>query len=378
MNSISIRFKMELNIWLVSLCTIILLTYHYLKKKTSYWADRGVPFVKPELFFGNMRGVTTKVPSSQRWLECYNELRDRKSPIGGLYIFTDPVAMALDLDLLRNIFVKDFQYFKNHGTYLNESAEPLTATLFNLEDDNWKFLRSKMSPTFTSGKMKQMFPTIRDVGDQLKDRLVEVTKTDSVVEFKELLRLFTTDVICSTAFGVESNTLKNENQEFLEIEDLIFGNSKVTAFKFVVLLRFPKILQLLRINFWPKRVEDFIMSMVGGIVKHREESFTDRKDFMNLLLQLKNNGVLDNDNNGNVDAQKISFNQLAAQVFQFFIAGFETSSSTLVFCFYELAMNQDIQQRAREEIQQIKENYNGEATYESVAEMTYLDQVING
>lgn len=363
--------------WLVSVCSIAILVYHYLKRKTTYWSDRGVPFVKPELFFGNMRGVTTSVHSSEIWVKCYNELKGQKSPIGGLFMYTAPVAMALDLDLLRNIFVKDFQYFRNHGTYLNEKDEPLTGHMFSAEDDQWKFLRTKLSPTFTSGKMKQMFPTVKEVADQLRDHLLEMDSENRVVDFKELLCLFTTDIICSTAFGIESNSLRNPNGEMREIEKLIFGHSKWQTLKFLVLFKFPQIGKWLGVKIIHKRVREFMMSMVGGIVKHREEHYTDRKDFMNLLLQLKNNGVLDGEMEGAASG-KLTLDQVAAQVFLFFIAGFETSSSTLTFCFYELAMNPDIQQRAREEIQEVIERNHGEVTYESLAEMTYLEQVING
>lgn len=45
---------------------------------------------------------------------------------------------------------------------------------------------------------------------------------------------------------------------------------------------------------------------------------------------------------------------------------------------YELAYRQDIQDRLRREVEKVLENHEGEVTYESLAEMTYLDQVVNG
>jgi len=49
----------------------------------------------------------------------------------------------------------------------------------------------------------------------------------------------------------------------------------------------------------------------------------------------------------------------------------------MTFCTYELALNQDIQDRLREEIEEVLENYNGEVTYDAIAEMKYLDMVLN-
>ena len=69
---------------------------------------------------------------------------------------------------------------------------------------------------------------------------------------------------------------------------------------------------------------------------------------------------------------------IAAQAFVFFIAGFETSSTTMTFCLYEMACNPDIQSRLREEIDAVLSKYDGKITYEAINEIDYLDKVING
>jgi cytochrome P450 family 6 len=69
---------------------------------------------------------------------------------------------------------------------------------------------------------------------------------------------------------------------------------------------------------------------------------------------------------------------IAAQAYIFFVAGFETSSATMTFCLYELALNPDIQERVRSEINAVLEKYGGNITYESIFEMKYLDKVVNG
>lgn len=69
---------------------------------------------------------------------------------------------------------------------------------------------------------------------------------------------------------------------------------------------------------------------------------------------------------------------LASQAFVFFIAGFETSSMTMSHALYELALNQKVQDKLREEIQQEYEKYDGNLTYENVKKLTYLDKVFKG
>lgn len=69
--------------------------------------------------------------------------------------------------------------------------------------------------------------------------------------------------------------------------------------------------------------------------------------------------------------------EAAAQAFIFFLAGFETTSTTISFALFEMAINQNIQDKARQEVDKIFERYQS-VTYESVMEMTYLDTVIFG
>lgn len=69
---------------------------------------------------------------------------------------------------------------------------------------------------------------------------------------------------------------------------------------------------------------------------------------------------------------------LTAQAVVFFVAGFETSSSTMAFSLYELAQNQEIQDKLRQEIRKMDEKNNGVLTYTDIKEMKYLDKVFKG
>lgn len=74
----------------------------------------------------------------------------------------------------------------------------------------------------------------------------------------------------------------------------------------------------------------------------------------------------------------ITLNELTAQVFVYFLGGFETSASGTSYALYSLAANQDVQNRARDEIIKTLENYDGVLCYDAVADMTYLQQIVEG
>ncbi|KAH0813543.1 hypothetical protein GEV33_009247 [Tenebrio molitor] len=73
----------------------------------------------------------------------------------------------------------------------------------------------------------------------------------------------------------------------------------------------------------------------------------------------------------------LTMNELAAQAFVFFLAGFETSSNTMTFCLFELVSNPDIQEKLPQEVKDILDKYDNKLTYGGVIEMHYMEKVIN-
>lgn len=71
-------------------------------------------------------------------------------------------------------------------------------------------------------------------------------------------------------------------------------------------------------------------------------------------------------------------NLLAANCFIFFAAGFETTASTICYCLYELAMNQEIQIKLRRKIMKKLNKNNGKLSYDILSDMKYMEMVING
>lgn len=69
---------------------------------------------------------------------------------------------------------------------------------------------------------------------------------------------------------------------------------------------------------------------------------------------------------------------MAAQAFVFLAAGFETAASTTSFVLYELARHPEVQQRLRREVDETAEKHGGQITFQSLQEMTYMEQVVNG
>ncbi|RZB40440.1 p450 domain containing protein, partial [Asbolus verrucosus] len=263
-------------------------------------------------------------------------------------------------------------------------VDPLNGHLFNLEDAKWRNMRIKLTPTFTSGKMKMMFQTLADCAVGLKDIMDDSAVNQRPVDIKEMLGRFTTDIIGSVAFGIECNSLKDPDALFRKYGRKVFEvESNLERLRVLALVVLPRILlKAMKYKFTKTDVEQFFMKAIRDTVEYREKNNIYRKDFMHLLLQLKNRGsVADDgkitDEHGRTEEKALTMNELAAQAFVFFLAGFETSSTTMTFALYELAANPHVQEKLRHEINKVLEKHDGKLTYDGMMEMTYMENVLH-
>lgn len=105
----------------------------WLRKTFSYWEDRGVVFVKPNFLYGNFKGVSYEYHVSER-LQEYYELFKNKAKIVGLYVFTVPVILVTDLDIVKEVMVNHFNVFNSRGEYVNKE-DPLSLHLLALDGE---------------------------------------------------------------------------------------------------------------------------------------------------------------------------------------------------------------------------------------------------
>jgi len=172
-------------------------------------------------------------------------------------------------------------------------------------------------------------------------------------------------VIGNVAFGLESNSLLNPDSTFRKMGLKFFNFDRKRQLKAFAAISFQNIANLLKVSLTPDDVSDFFISTIRDTVDYRKKNKIERKDFLDLLMKVRNDG------------KELSLNEMTAQSFLFWIAGFETSSSTATFCLYLLSINQDIQEKLRDDIKTTLSKYNNEITYDGMMEMKYLQMVID-
>ncbi|XP_029670025.1 probable cytochrome P450 6a20 [Formica exsecta] len=265
----------------VFIITLSVVYIYYKYVLLNYWRKKGVFYVEPTVPAGNLTPyVTGKVSVGELFRDAYMKYKDHR--VFGMYAFFKPNLVIADLDLIRTVLAKEFGSFHDRGMFCNEKIDPLSGHLFLLPGKKWRNLRVKLTPTFTSGKIKQMFMILKECGEEFAKNLEN----------------------------------KAQMRDCIEIKDIF---ASVSA-------------------------QDYSEIMIS---------------YLNLAT-----------------VNKLTMLEAAAQAYVFFLAGFETSSTTATYCLYELAQHQGIQDKIRQEIDEMLKQHGG-LTYNAVNEMIYLHKVVN-
>ncbi|XP_011702929.1 PREDICTED: cytochrome P450 6d3-like [Wasmannia auropunctata] len=151
----------------------------------NFWHKRGVFYVKPVVPTGNVtKLVTGKLQTGVFFHDAYMKYKVHRA--FGMYTFFKPNLVVADPDLIRTVLTKEFKSFHDHGMYCNEKIDPLSGNLFLMSGKKWRNMRVQMTPTFTSVKIKQMFPILKECGEQLAKYLERKAQMRDSVEMKDI------------------------------------------------------------------------------------------------------------------------------------------------------------------------------------------------
>ncbi|KXJ70068.1 hypothetical protein RP20_CCG024945 [Aedes albopictus] len=347
-----------------------------------YWTRCGVPQLDPSFPFGNFSEFFCQkngIPST--YANLYH--RTKHLPYVGIYLSLRPALLINDPELVKNILTRDFEHFHDRGIHVDEETDPMSGHLFALGGVKWKNLRAKLTPTFSSGSLKEMFPLLVEKANILQRRFLQEIASSEVVEVKELAACYTSDVIASVAYGIDMDSINNRDDLFRRMGEKVLAHDLITSLRLALAFWFPKLKVMLGSKSIAPVIQEFMTELVRKTIEHREKEGVHRKDMMQLLLQLRNGVSLKRngeqwteDSAPKNPIKSLSIDEVTAQVMVFFVAGYETSSSTVSFCLFELARHQDIQAKVHQEIDSVLAQHEGALTYCSLASMKYVEQCL--
>lgn len=108
-----------------------------------------------------------------------------------------------------------------------------------------------------------------------------------MLDVKELAAKFTTDVIGSTAYGLNVNSLNNPDAEFRKYGKKMFQYDFFRGFEILAVFFMPNIVRLAGIKMFGKQSTDFLRKAFWETMLQRMESGQKRNDLIDTLIELK-------------------------------------------------------------------------------------------
>uniref|UniRef100_A0A3Q2DF87 unspecific monooxygenase n=1 Tax=Cyprinodon variegatus TaxID=28743 RepID=A0A3Q2DF87_CYPVA len=226
------------------------------------------------------------------------------------------------------------------------------------EDDEWRRIRNHVTPSFASGRIKEMFNIMQHHSNKLILSLQSKVDNNEVITIKDIFGPYSMDVMTSCVFSVDLDSINDPSNPFITHATKLFRFS-VPLFLFQV---FIPLLNLLGVSLFPKSSTTFFRAVVEKIRAERSES--SRK-----VCQEKQ--VL--------NVQKcmcLNDHEILSQLTMLLFAGYETSATTLVFLAYTLARNPEVMKQLQQEIDLTFPN-KGLVQYDSLMQMEYLSSVVD-
>ncbi|KAL1116317.1 hypothetical protein AAG570_005812 [Ranatra chinensis] len=252
--------------------------------------------------------------------EMYDEIYKRFAgcPYVGFYKLCQPALMVRDPELVKTVLIKEFNSFHDNDYHVNPLIDPILGlNPFNAKGDKWKPLRDLVTPSLTVIKVKALVPQIVNVCEELVNYLER--EGNQPMEAYELASKYTTDVVGRCAYGVESNSFTNPDNELHQMSKKIFEGSFTSNAAVIFAFYAPKLGEIFKFNYV----------------------------------------------------------EMAGHCMTFFLDGFETAAILISFTLFELAANPQVQEKLRHEIQKALTDFRM-FKFETIHGLHYLEMVILG
>ncbi|XP_077279139.1 cytochrome P450 6k1-like isoform X2 [Temnothorax americanus] len=219
-------------ITLIFIVTVIVLFWIY-ARYVNYWKRRGVEFLTPNLIFGNFKDAVL-FRSAPGWhIGDLHKMARPDAPFVGFYIFHKPCLLLRDPDVIKHFMIRDFDNFSDrHFAGSNQKDSIGMKNLFGLKNPAWKYLRTKITPTLTRGKLKQMLPLMLETAEPMMKYIKDQSANhDSVMmlDAQDLNYKYTTDLIASIALGTKIDSFYYPTEFSVAVQQFFYGFKRMVA-----------------------------------------------------------------------------------------------------------------------------------------------------
>ncbi|CAG2173512.1 unnamed protein product [Oppiella nova] len=319
-----------------------------------------------------------------------------------------PVLRIADLELIKLILVKDFHVFVDRNIVWAAKTSIRSLNLNQLCGDDWKRVRSIVTPIFSSGKMRRMYPQIKQCLTSFMNYLDVPAENREELDMFDTFSKFLLDVNSTTIFSTKLDLYRtptdgdttSEHPFVVHARDkLVFKDWKEMAS--LVLPNF--VLKFIRLA--DSKANIFFEDCVRHLLRERRDNPGKKhEDFVQMLMDAEvtdrkpdddSDTIQDNSESHYVNQgaeslaverkvmdikirdKHLTEDEVVAQGQLFMSVAFTATASTLALTAYEFALNPDCQRRLRDEITGAISATTGEIEYDVLARLPYLNAVVS-
>ncbi|EAH6077586.1 cytochrome P450 [Campylobacter jejuni] len=293
----------------------------------------------PKPYKNKASTLLTFLLKRRSWLDGLYE-RSYKMQTGYVKMPNFDLYVINDTKEVKRMMVDEVREFPK-SAFLHELLSPLLGeSIFTTNGEVWKKQRELLRPSFEMTRINKVFNLMSEAVADMMDRFSKYPN-HAVIEVDEAMTFITADVIFRT---IMSSKLDEEKGKKILNAFVTFQEQSVhTAMR--RMFRFPKWLSYVLGDHKRAKAGDVIRQILSDIIKPRYD-MADNAEFEDILGSLLL--VVDADTN-----KCFSFEEILDQVAMLFLAGHETTASSLTWTLYLLSLYPKEQEKAYEEITQV-------------------------
>ncbi|EAI9196357.1 cytochrome P450 [Campylobacter coli] len=293
----------------------------------------------PKPYKNKASTLLTFLLKRRSWLDGLYE-RSYKMQTGYVKMPNFDLYVINDTKEVKRMMVDEVKEFPK-SAFLHELLSPLLGeSIFTTNGEVWKKQRELLRPSFEMTRINKVFNLMSEAVADMMDRFSKYPN-HAVIEVDEAMTFITADVIFRTIMS--SKLDEGKGKKILNAFVTFQEQSVHTAMR--RMFRFPKWLSYVLGDRKRTKAGDVIRQVLSDIIKPRYD-MADNAEFEDILGSLLL--VVDADTN-----KRFSFEEILDQVAMLFLAGHETTASSLTWTLYLLSLYPKEQEKAYEEITQV-------------------------
>nr|XP_014102334.2 probable cytochrome P450 309a1 [Bactrocera oleae] len=363
------HFKMvPLLVTFALLAAVGILIHKYLTWHYDTFKKLGIAGPEPKIWFGNLTG---KQQIGYDYDDIYNKYK-QKHQIVGMFVSRQPEFLILDPKLAHEVLVTNFKSFRNNlgSKFLHDKEEDPVAKFnpfFNV-GEKWKTIRSDVMGGLTQHKFTSAYPIWKTCTQKLGKLLnAQTAKGSSIIETKNLLLRYTSNIMGEFLWGIETKTLDSldEPNHYLEVSHELIHQVFHGFMSYYNCIPFPWYRRFANHRIFTAESDQLFSQLTKAAYELREkdDSKKNQADFLNYVRQLQ-------------EKKHLSHNEVVGYLVTVFPDGFDTSATVAFHALFYLTHHPECQEKLRKEILSNLEA-DGNINYQALSLLPYLDQCIN-